>query len=114
MLVARWRLLGHVLRMHVDSPARKSMQHYFAQSNEKKFRGRERITLPVTISRDLARANNHKHIELKFQIKSFQNNRELQKLTAIAGDRELWKALCKEVQEAAQAERSQGLEARVQ
>ncbi len=50
---ARWKMLGHVLRMHPNTPARKAMKFYFEERKEKKFRGRKRCTIVSTINRDI-------------------------------------------------------------
>ena len=113
ILKSRWMFLGHVLRLHEDTPARKSMKYYFTTSYSKGFRGTQRITLPITINRDLKRANQFRPIHTKYLVKSFNNTSDLNRLTEIASDRILWKELCKEVYEAAQAERLQNLEAEV-
>ena len=110
---SRWMFLGHVLRLHEDTPARKSMKYYFTTSYSKGFRGTQRITLPITIDRDLKRANQFRPIHTKYLVKSFNNTSDLNRLTEISSDRILWKELCKEVYEAAQAERLQNLEAEV-
>jgi exonuclease III len=52
---ARWRMLGHTLRMADDIPAKQATLHYF-DNNPHKFLGRPRQTLPHTINNDLKRA----------------------------------------------------------
>ena len=83
------------------------MIHYFSKSTQKKFKSRHRHTLPITINKDLRRAQQHRDIKNKFQINSFTDINDLDKLTTIATDRNKWKDLCKEVHEAAQAEKFQ-------
>ena len=38
-------MLGHVLRMHKNSPARQAMKFYFEKRSNKKFLGRKRTTI---------------------------------------------------------------------
>ena len=46
-------MLGHVLRMNKDSPARKAMKFYFEKRSNKKFLGRKRTTIVTTINNDI-------------------------------------------------------------
>ena len=56
MFRARWRMLGHTLRMTNDIPAKRTMVAYFTQAiSAARFVGRPRITLPTRISQDLTR-----------------------------------------------------------
>lgn len=48
---SRWCLFGHILRLPEGTPAKQSMVMYFT-SQEPKWRGRPRITLPVKLSSD--------------------------------------------------------------
>ena len=72
---------------------------------QKKFKGRRRKTLPITINRDLVRAQRIRDIKNTFHINTFTDINDLHKLTNIASDRERWRELSEEVLEAAQAER---------
>ena len=47
----RWKLLGHILRLNANTPARKSMRYYFEQRTSKKFLGRGRTTIVTTINK---------------------------------------------------------------
>ena len=116
ILNSRWRFLGHVLRLHENTPAHKSMKHYFTRQKPSQcegFKGRQRITLPITIDRDLIRTHKYRSIYTKYHVISFNTIYDLDRLTVVASDRNLWKELCKEVYEAAQAERLQSVEADV-
>ena len=62
---ARWKLFGHTLRMHKDTPARKAMKFYFEQSGAKKFKGRKRTTIVNTLNRDIT---NTKQIYPQFDL----------------------------------------------
>ena len=50
----RWRVLGHFVRLHVNTPWKKAMTVCFEKPrNERKCPGRKRITFPVVISNDI-------------------------------------------------------------
>ena len=75
---ARWRMLGHVLRMTDDTPAKHTMLHYFNkfQSGEG-FRGRPRTTLLVIINQELEMIAEHhndtaKKLKLPGQLKDLK------------------------------------------
>ena len=40
ILKNRWKLLGHILRLHPQTPAQQSMRHYFSPCQNSSFRGR--------------------------------------------------------------------------
>lgn len=52
MYSARWRLLGHTLRMDDTVPAKAALLFYF-NNDAKTYQGRPRTTLPVSINNDL-------------------------------------------------------------
>ena len=89
---ARWKMLGHVLRLSENTPAQRSMKCYFENyENKKRFRGRPRTTLPVVIEQDLKAANKVNPCILNISIlNSINDLRELQQL---AQDREKWKEI---------------------
>lgn len=84
-----WRFFGHVLRLHENTPARKSMKHYFTRTQCKGFKGRQRITLPITIDRDLIRTHKYRSIYTKYHVISFNTIYDLNRLTVVARDRNL-------------------------
>ena len=49
----RWKLLGHILRLPADCPARKVMRYYFEERTNKIFRGRRRTTIVSTLNKDI-------------------------------------------------------------
>ena len=55
IITARWRLFGHVLRLPRDAPAQSAIDHYFAETEAAKFRGRPRTSLPTTLCSDMRR-----------------------------------------------------------
>ena len=61
---ARWKLFGHILRLPEATPAQVSMTAYFQRQN-RGWLGRPRITLPVVIDNDLAKATSMRLRSLK-------------------------------------------------
>ena len=53
ILRLRWQLFGHVLRRDQQIPANKAMKFYFSKLPSRKFSGRKRTTLPITLHNDL-------------------------------------------------------------
>ena len=51
----RWKLLGHILRLPADCPARKVMRYYSEERTNKIFRGRRRTTIVSTLNKDIKR-----------------------------------------------------------
>jgi hypothetical protein len=94
---ARWRMLGHTLRMNDTIPAKRATLHYFDQI-EKGFLGRPRHTLPLEIDNDLKRASkqepNHPVLTLGLpnQLRSIEDLRTLEALAAV---RPKWEAIVK-------------------
>ena len=71
--------------MHKETPAYKSMLHYFSHSNAPRFRGRPRMNLPAKLDQDLGR-----YCVDPVQLKSLD---DLHSLEMVAHDREQWKTL---------------------
>ena len=105
----RWRLFGHILRSHPESPANEAMKYFFepvtmierdgTRSFTQAHKRVPRISLVGTIDRDLKRAamqypNN--------AIRRFQNAADLQFYTAYAADRSNWRNLTELIIEAAE------------
>ena len=111
ILKLRWSLFGHILRLPEETPSRMSMTHYFTSSSKKGFKGRQRVTLPVTISKDLKRAHQNSTLTQDYGVVAFDKTSDLNRLAIIAKDRKLWKNLSKDVFEAAQAEELINLDA---
>ena len=80
---ARWRLLGHILRLPDECPARMAMEYYFKDKDAKKWRGRPRTTIQLVLSADLKMSGNGQ----------LDNLHDLQRLHQIAQDRDSWKEL---------------------
>ena len=87
---ARWRALGHFLRLDVNTPCQKAMKYYFeVPKNSKKYPGQQKTTLPTVINNGIkACAKTHKLPVLKFE-----NFADLIVLKHIASDRSKWSDL---------------------
>ena len=81
---AQWRLLGHILRLPDECPARMAMEYYFKDKDAKKWRGRPCTTIQSGLSADLKISRNGQ----------LYNLHDLQGLHRIAQDRPSWKELC--------------------
>ncbi|XP_065180226.1 uncharacterized protein LOC135810663 [Sycon ciliatum] len=81
---ARWRLMGHVLRLPGDTPAVMAMKAYFV-CREGSFRGRPRTTLVTTLSKDLEKKNMGK----------LKTAADLDSLRSTAASREEWRDFCR-------------------
>ena len=62
------KLLGHILRLSADCPAKKAMRYYFEERNNKMFTGRKRTTIVSRIKADIKNKKkknkkNEKHID---------------------------------------------------
>ena len=55
MTERKWKLLGHILRLPGDCPARKVMRYYFQERTNKVFRGRRRTTIVSNLNEDVKR-----------------------------------------------------------
>ena len=87
---ARWRKLGHILRLDDEVPGQKAMRYYFDKPiNSKRFAGRPRITLPVKIDNDIKKCADTNNIG----VTKFTSNEDLDTLKEIAYDRKRWKKL---------------------
>ena len=70
------------MRLHSETPAQKSMMHFFTESKEPKFQGRPRINLPYKLNYDL-----EKYSPELLMLKTLK---DLQTLKVIAQDRNRW------------------------
>ncbi|XP_057310663.1 uncharacterized protein LOC130648624 [Hydractinia symbiolongicarpus] len=104
IIQARWRLFGHVLRLQKDTPAQLAMNHYFEQSQVSKFKGRQRITLPISLNNDMRRAvESDNSFAIKFGVSQLISKHDLKVLRVIAEDRNTWKSLSRHIYIAAEA-----------
>ena len=90
----RWQAFGHMLRLDEDTPCQMAMKYYFDQpTDDKKFKGRRRNTLPTCIDDDLQRTAKLMSIE----VTRFENREDLEKLKDVAANRNKWKELTKHI-----------------
>ena len=91
---SRWRLFGHILRLHPETPAFKAMLFYFEPTSGPKFRGRPRTTIVTTLNQDIERT---KSLNPMFPINKLTCITDILEITNIAADQARWKILCKEI-----------------
>ena len=51
----RWKLFGHTLRLHEDTPAQMLMKFFFTERKAGRFKGTPRISLPWKLNDDLTK-----------------------------------------------------------
>ena len=113
ILKSRWKLFGQIFRFHSQTPAQQSMRHYFSPSQYSSFKGRQHITLPITLNKDLVRAIEHSSFSQRYGIQLLQSLQDLvDRLIELGYDRQLWKHLCNDIFEAVWADWSPDHEAR--
>ena len=95
---ARWRMLGHTLRMKENTPARRAMKFFFENTGGKKFRGKKRTTIVTTINKDIERTK--KKFPL-FDIKPLKSLLDLHNARVKAKNKGLWRKRVNMVFEAA-------------
>ena len=102
--LARWKMLGHVLRLNEKTPARKAMKYYFQiPPDVKRFRGRKRATIISTINRDIERT---KKKFLNFDLHILKTELDLRNIRVKATNRNHWKKRVNMVVEAAYSDRA--------
>ena len=102
----RWKLFGHILPLNDNTPAQKSMKHYFSDSTSQKFRGRKRITLPVKLSQDIGMVRRYDHLFTRdfSNIYKIGSKTDLAAITVVAVDRKKWQKLVEQICKAAEAQ----------
>ena len=101
---SRWKLFGHTLRLHKETPARKAMYFYFSKTDCSKFRGRPRMTLPSKLSNNISSASNSdQYFVQDFNVLELKTVTHLDILTDIARERRRWLELTKRICQAAEA-----------
>ena len=93
---SRWKLLGHILRLSADCPARKAMRYYFEERTNKIFRERRGTTIVGTLNEDIKRT---KGDDITFPVTPLVSQVSLQNLYTKAKNRKLWSKI---VQQAVQ------------
>ena len=96
--LARHRLLGHILRLDINTPAQRAMTTYF-QKEGPKYRGRPPCNLPNTINKDLNKIIRPTHAQLdhSYSMQTLHNKlnceKHLDSLRTLAADKTGWKEL---------------------
>ena len=85
----RWEHFGHILRLHPQTPAQQSRRHYFSPSQNSSFRGRQCLTLSITLNNVLVRASGHLNFSQKYGIQQFQSLQDFDRLIELGHDRQL-------------------------
>ena len=94
----RWKLLGHIMRLPADCPARKAMRYFFEKRSNKLFRGRKRTTIVTTLNEDIRRT---KAAYPAFPVIPLKSQVSLQNMHSKAKNRRLWKKIVNMVIESA-------------
>ena len=95
---ARRRLLGHVLRLDIDSPAQTTMTEYFKNEGPK-HRGRPPCNLPNSINKDLGDIIKISQLEREHSYavpeayNELRTQKHLEALRTLAQDKTKWKEL---------------------
>jgi hypothetical protein len=100
MFEDRWKLMGHILRMNDEVPAKKAMTYYFDDHQALGgFRGRPRTTIATKINQDLvdiAEASSHKRgrkqATIKELPKTLQSIHDLRQLERLSKNRKTWRS----------------------
>ena len=88
------KLLGHILRLPADCPARKVMRYYFEERNNKIFRGRRRTPIVSTLNEDIKQT---KGDDVTFPVTPLVSQVSLQNLYTKAKNRKLWSKIVQQV-----------------
>ena len=102
MTERRWKLLGHILRLPADCPARKAMRYYFEERTNKILR--RRTTIVSTLNEDIKRT---KEDDITFSVTPFVSQVSLQNLYTKDKNRQLWSKIVQEVVKSAYSRWSQ-------
>ena len=100
ILQLRWQLFGHILRRSREIPANKAIEFYFSKTASKKFSGKKRTTLPITLHNDLQLLyfNSDESNEEKLKLQSIE---DYEYIRSLASDRRKFKSLVSTLVEAA-------------
>ena len=94
----RWNLLGHILRLHKKSPARKTMKFMSEKSSNKKFWVRKRATIYTTVNRDIKKT---KENNPSSSIREIKSETDLYSIAKQGRNKKHWKVFVKQVVQAA-------------
>ena len=90
----RWKLLGHILRLPTNCPARKAMRYYFEGRTNKNFRRKRRTATVSTLNEDIKRT---KGDDITFPVTPLVSQVSLQNLYTKAKNRKLWSMIVQQV-----------------
>ena len=91
----------------MNTPAQTAMEFYYQTAKEdKKFSGRQRITIATTIENEIKEAN--KNI-IDFPIKKLETGEDLEQLRELAKDRNKWRKLSNEICNVVQVDKNEHL-----
>ena len=94
----RWKLLGHIMRLPAQCPARKAMRFFFEKRSNKKFLGRKRTTIVTTLNKDIKKT---KARNPSFSVIPLTSEVSLQNLSTKARNRKLWANIVRQVVDSA-------------
>ena len=80
------------------------MRHYFSPSQNISSRSRQRIAIPIILNKDLVSTGQYFNFSQRYGIQQLQSLQDLDRLIKLGHDRQLWKHLCNNILEAAQAD----------
>ena len=80
-------MLGHVIRINANTPARLAMRFYFQETGSRKFRGRPQTTIVTSINRDIKRTQK---LHPQFDIKPLKAELDLHNIRVKATNRKHW------------------------
>ena len=104
IMISRWKLFGHILRLNERTPAKKAMQYYFEKSNSSKFKGRPRVTLPIKLSCDIkSTIESDRDFLRDYSVLELKTKEDLEILNNIARDRNTWIELTNRIYKVAEA-----------
>jgi hypothetical protein len=101
MGIARWKMLGHTLRMTNKTPAKQAMIYYFSQSESQSFRGHPRTTLPTLINEDIKELQENKEANVSALLnlpEQFKTIEDFKQLEEIAKKRKQWSKIIIDMQ----------------
>ena len=97
----------------MNIPANKTMTYYFDRNkSDKNFRGKERTTLPSTLSKELDKLQKYENHDHTYCSRlSLRNQQDLEKRRTTAQNHVEWRNLINKVVQAAEAEETFALPA---
>ena len=99
---ARWRILGHNLRLPINAPSQQAMHYYMsAPQKAKAYQGRQRSTIATTIHKDIISAATR---DAQIPITQFKTQTDLNIWRSVAADRALWRRISLSVCDFAQVD----------